>query len=121
MKHLLDEKSKQIKLLEQENSEVIEKLKKRETDLYKYKFKIKDLRKSQHVLTHRTSEMRESLKPKELQIEKLKSQQMNLEEVVEKQFSEITEETEKMSKLKSKVKQVEGEIARALKERAEKE
>jgi len=28
--------------------------------------------------------MRESLKPKELQIEKLKSQQMNLEEVVEK-------------------------------------
>jgi len=28
--------------------------------------------------------MRESLKPKELQIEKLKAQQMNLEEVVEK-------------------------------------
>jgi len=24
------------------------------TDLYKYKFKIKDLRKSKHVLTHRT-------------------------------------------------------------------
>jgi hypothetical protein len=42
----LDEKTKQILLLEQENKEVIEKLKKRETDLYKYKFKIKDLRKS---------------------------------------------------------------------------
>lgn len=46
---------------------------------------------------------------------------MNLEEVVEKQFNEINEETEKMSKLKSKVKQVEGEIARALKDRQEKE
>jgi len=51
---VLDEKSKQIELLEQENQEVIEKLKKRATDLYKYKFKIKDLRKSKHVLTHRT-------------------------------------------------------------------
>ena len=66
MKQILDEESKNIKLLELENTEVIEKLKKRETDLYKYKFKIKDLRKSQHVLTHRTSEMRESLKPKEI-------------------------------------------------------
>lgn len=66
MKQILDEESKKIKLLELENTEVIEKLKKRETDLYKYKFKIKDLRKSQHVLTHRTSEMRESLKPKEI-------------------------------------------------------
>jgi len=54
MMKVLDEKSKQIELLEQENQEVIEKLKKRATDLYKYKFKIKDLRKSKHVLTHRT-------------------------------------------------------------------
>ena len=43
----------------------LEKLKKRETDLYKYKFKIKDLRKSKHVLTHRAQEMRASLEPKE--------------------------------------------------------
>jgi len=50
----LEEKAKQIQLLELENQEVIEKLKKRATDLYKYKFKIKDLRKSKHVLTHRT-------------------------------------------------------------------
>ena len=54
MQLTLDEKTKQIDLLEQENTEVMEKLKKRETDLYKYKFKIKDLEKSQHVLTHRT-------------------------------------------------------------------
>lgn len=51
--------------MEKENQEVVDKLKKRETDLYKYKFKIKDLRKSKHVLTHRTTEMRASLEPKE--------------------------------------------------------
>lgn len=62
---VLTEKKKQICLLEAENEEVIEKLKKRATDLYKYKFKIKDLRKSKHVLTHRTQEMRASLEPKD--------------------------------------------------------
>ncbi len=61
----LEEKIKQIKMLEQERQEVLDKLKKRETDLYKYKFKIKDLQKSKHVLTHRTTEMRASLEPKE--------------------------------------------------------
>ena len=54
-----------IKTAKADLEEVIEKLKKRETDLYKYKFKIKDLRKSKHVLTHRAQEMRESLKPKD--------------------------------------------------------
>lgn len=38
-----------------------DKLTKREKDLYKYKFKIKDLQKSKHVLTHRTTEMKASL------------------------------------------------------------
>jgi septal ring factor EnvC (AmiA/AmiB activator) len=54
MERMRREKEKQIELLDQENQEVVEKLKKRATDLYKYKFKIKDLRKSKHVLTHRT-------------------------------------------------------------------
>lgn len=71
MVKLLEEKAKQIQLLELENQEVIEKLKKRATDLYKYKFKIKDLRKSKHVLTHRTQEMRASLEPKDKQIDNL--------------------------------------------------
>ena len=43
VKAKLEEKIKQINMLEQERLEVTEKLKKRETDLYKYKFKIKDL------------------------------------------------------------------------------
>ena len=47
-------------------------MKKRATDLYKYKFKIKDLRKSKHVLTHRTQEMKASLEPKDKQIDNLK-------------------------------------------------
>ena len=68
----LEEKIKQINMLEQEREEVTEKLKKRETDLYKYKFKIKDLQKSKHVLIHRTTEMRASLEPKEQRIEDLK-------------------------------------------------
>jgi len=52
---------KQIESLKQENDEVDEKLRKRETDLYKYRFKIKDLNKSKQVLTHRTYEMRNNL------------------------------------------------------------
>ena len=52
--------------------EEIDKLRKRETDLYKYKFKIKDLKKSRHVLTHRAKEMQQSLQPKEEQIDNLK-------------------------------------------------
>jgi hypothetical protein len=50
----IEKKQKQILLLEVENLEVTEKLKKRATDLVKYEFKIKDLRKSKHVLTLRT-------------------------------------------------------------------
>jgi hypothetical protein len=69
---LLEEKKKQIDMLMQEREEVTDKLKKRDTDLYKYKFKIKDLQKSKHVLTHRTTEMRASLEPKEQRIEDLK-------------------------------------------------
>ena len=48
---------REIEHQEQIKSEEIDKLYKRETDLYKYKFKIKDLKKSRHVLTHRAKEM----------------------------------------------------------------
>jgi len=65
VKEKLNQKVKQIKLLENERQDNIDKLTKREKDLYKYKFKIKDLQKSKHVLTHRTTEMKASLQPKE--------------------------------------------------------
>ena len=65
VKERLKQKVKQIELLEKERQDNIEKLTKREKDLYKYKFKIKDLQKSKHVLTHRTTEMKASLQPKE--------------------------------------------------------
>jgi cilia- and flagella-associated protein 57 len=61
VKEMLKQKIKQISLLEQERQDNMEKLTKREKDLYKYKFKIKDLQKSKHVLTHRTTEMKASL------------------------------------------------------------
>lgn len=61
VKERLKQKVKQIELLEKERQDNIEKLTKREKDLYKYKFKIKDLQKSKHVLTHRTTEMKSSL------------------------------------------------------------
>jgi len=80
--------------------------------LYKYKFKIKDLRKSQHVLTHRTSEMRESLKPKEMQIDNLKGQLLNLEEVFDEQMKDIKQESELLSKIASKTKQYEKDLAK---------
>ena len=60
-KRKLEELKNQIVLLEAEKHDNFEKLTKREKDLYKYKFKIKDLQKSKHVLTHRTTEMKASL------------------------------------------------------------
>lgn len=103
IKNKLEEKIKQIKMLEQERQEVLDKLKKRETDLYKYKFKIKDLQKSKHVLTHRTTEMRASLEPKEQQIENLKDQLLNLEKVFEKQMQKMNQLGEELSKKQSKI------------------
>lgn len=64
---------------------------KREKDLYRYKFKIKDLQKSKHVLTHRTTEMKASLQPKETQIEAQKDSLLELEEEFEKQMKEMND------------------------------
>lgn len=61
----LENLRKQIDSLDTENKEVEDKLRTRETDLYKYRFKIKDLNKSKQVLTHRTYEMRANLEPKD--------------------------------------------------------
>ena len=61
-------------------------MKEKEHELYKYKFKIKDLQKSKHVLTHRAKGIAASLEPKEKQIESLKEQILNLEKVFEKQM-----------------------------------
>ena len=64
----LENEKQHIKLLQNEQADNNDKLHKREKDLYKYRFKIKDLKKSKHVLTHRTTEMKASLQPKEDQI-----------------------------------------------------
>ena len=74
---------------EHSKQEEITKLQMRETDLYKYKFKIKDLKKSRHVLTHRAKEMQQSLQPKEEEIDKLKDQLLRLEEDFEVQSSKL--------------------------------
>ena len=58
---LLEKEKKHIELLKNEQVDNNDKLLKREKDLYKYRFKIKDLKKSKHVLTHRTTEMKASL------------------------------------------------------------
>ena len=63
----------------------------RETDLYKYKFKIKDLKKSRHVLTHCAKEMQQSLQPKEEQIDTFKDQLLRLEEDFEEQSGKLKE------------------------------
>jgi len=56
-KAFIESKQQDIDQKELSKREEIDKLYKRETDLYKYKFKIKDLKKSRHVLTHRAKEM----------------------------------------------------------------
>lgn len=53
-KKLIIERDKEIVKLEVEKKEVQAQLKKKETDLYGYKFKINDLQKTKSVLTHRT-------------------------------------------------------------------
>ena len=58
---LLEKEKKHIELLKNEQVDNNDKLLKREKDLYKCRFKIKDLKKSKHVLTHRTTEMKASL------------------------------------------------------------
>ena len=68
--HKIEQMKREIEHQEQIKSEEIDKLYKRETDLYKYKFKIKDLKKSKHVLMHRAKEMQQSLEPKEEDIDK---------------------------------------------------
>lgn len=68
----IEKLTQDIEQKESSKKEEIDKLYKRETDLYKYKFKIKDLKKSRHVLTHRAKEMQQSLQPKEEQIDNLK-------------------------------------------------
>ncbi len=86
LKQILEnEKKVLIKELEEAKKEVQDRLKVKEKELYKYKFKIKDLQKTKQVLTHRTQEMKASLEPKEQQIENLKEQLLELEQVFEMQ------------------------------------
>jgi len=83
-----------------------DKLTKREKDLYKYKFKIKDLQKSKHVLTHRTTEMKASLQPKEAQIEAQKEKLLELEGEFEKRVKLMNDKGEKLTKYKAKITQL---------------
>lgn len=103
VKKLLEEKIKQIDLLREERHQNEDKLTKREKDLYKYKFKIKDLQKSKHVLTHRTTEMKASLQPKEAQIEAQKEKLLELEGEFEKRVKKMNEKGEKLTKDKAKI------------------
>lgn len=84
----------------------MDKLTKREKDLFKYKFKIKDLQKSKHVLTHRTTEMKQSLQPKETQIEAQKEKLLELEEWFERQMKDMNDLGEKKTKKTSKLNQL---------------
>ena len=77
-----------IAQLEDVKKEIQKNLKKKETELYSQKFKIKDLQKTKQVLTHRTQEMKASLEPKEQQIESLKQQLLDMEKIYE--FQEKT-------------------------------
>ena len=106
VKEDLKGKIKNINLLEQERQDNMDKLTKREKDLFKYKFKIKDLQKSKHVLTHRTTEMKQSLQPKETQIEAQKEKLLELEEWFERQMKDMNDLGEKKTKKTSKLNQL---------------
>ena len=101
---------KQIDSLNTENKEVEDKLRTRETDLYKYRFKIKDLNKSKQVLTHRTYEMRNNLEPKDMQIQNLKDQYLKLEEVFDAQMKKLSKAESEMHKTRSKITQLNSDL-----------
>ena len=64
------------------------------------------------MLTHRTTEMRASLEPKEQQIESLKDQLLHLEKVFEKQMKNMNHLEDELSKRDSKIKQIDAELAK---------
>ena len=109
VKNQLEEKKQQINLLTSERQINIDKLTKREKDLYKYKFKIKDLQKSKHVLTHRTTEMKASLQPKEAQIETQKEKLLELEDEFEKQMNEMDVLGKNLAKHWAKIQQLQSQ------------
>lgn len=110
MERLCEDLNKKIELQDKEKKQNQEALKQKEHDLYKYKFKIKDLQKSKHVLTHRATEMRASLEPKEQQIESLKEQILNLEKVFEQQMKSLNESKKDLEKKQFKITQLSKEL-----------
>lgn len=110
-------KSEEIQKLEQRNKDNInqieglrgdlkkleELLKTKEKKIHEYKYKINDLQKSKHVLSFRTTEMRKSLEPKEAQIEKLKEQQLKLENEFANQLKVNQTQDEIVKKLENKL------------------
>jgi cilia- and flagella-associated protein 57 len=62
---MTEEREKQVRLLQEEKEQLKKQIEEKEHELYKYKFKIKDLQKSKHVLTHRAKGIHEQLEPKE--------------------------------------------------------
>ena len=108
---IMEEKREEIVNLENEKKEIQEKLKEKERELYRYKFKIKDLQKTKQVLTHRTQEMKASLEPKEQQIENLKEQLLDLENVFNKQLTALHNlEFVVIPKKKQKIEELELEL-----------
>lgn len=110
VKEELNQKIKQIKLLQNERQDNIDKLLKREKDLYKYKFKIKDLKKSKHVLTHRTIEMKASLQPKEAQIEAATEKFNELKDSIERKIERVNEIGIELTKQQSKINQLQFDL-----------
>ena len=107
---VVQEKEDTIRIMQDEQLEVQKTLKKKDRDLYKYKFKIKDLQKSKHVLTHRAKGIYAALEPKEKQIESLKEQILNLEKVFEQQIQTMAQKSEDEQKMKSKIDQLTTEL-----------
>ena len=64
------------------------------------------------MLTNRAQEMRQNLKPKDEQIDDLKDQLANLEEVLEKEMAKTTKLGETLNKQNSKKTQYELELKR---------
>lgn len=78
-----EEYDQRIEELHLAKAEAKQNLKKKETELYRQKFEIKDLQKTKQVLTHRTNEIKSTLEPREQQIESLKLSLADLEKLFE--------------------------------------
>lgn len=90
--------NKKIEQLLSDLSDRDNQIKFKDKKLFDFKNKVIELEKNKHVMAFRTAEMRQSLEPKEAQIEQLKAEIFKLEGEFEEMLKASTAQNIKLTK-----------------------